>query len=269
MKIYVSADIEGVAGITAPEECDAALPDSKYFQEQMTLEVKAACEGAIAAGATAIWVKDAHWTGRNIVPRMLPECVRIVRGWTGHPFSMMAELDASFDAAVFVGYHARAGSAGNPLAHTMAGRVVDAMRINDEPASEFLINTYTATSLSVPVAFVSGDEALCREVERYNEAIATFATQRGVGTGTISVHPDVAIREIERGVAAALRRPDLAKRMRPLPPRFKVEIDYVKPRDAYGKSFYPGATLAGERTVRFESDDWMAAVTMIHFCAKA
>src|SRR5262249_12762624 len=135
MKIFLSADIEGVAGITAPEECDLALPDNKYFQEQMTLEVKAACEGAIEAGATSIWVKDAHWTGRNIVPRALPECVRMVRGWTGHPFSMMAELDTTFSAACFIGYHARAGSGGNPLAHTMSGRVVDMMRINDAPAS--------------------------------------------------------------------------------------------------------------------------------------
>jgi D-amino peptidase len=269
MKVYLSADIEGVAGITSPEECDLAHADNKYFKEQMTLEVKAACEGAIAAGATSIWVKDAHWTGRNIDPRALPECVRVVRGWTGHPYSMMAELDASFAAVLFIGYHARAGSGGNPLAHTMSSRIVDTMRINGSPISEFVLNTFTATSLGVPVAFLSGDEALCSEVRAYNEAILTYAPLRGVGTGTVSVHPDVAIKEIRKGVETALRRSDLARQMRALPQRFKVEIDYVKPRDAYGMSFYPGAALVADRTVSFESGDWLSAVTMIKFCLTA
>src|SRR6187399_857694 len=117
MKVFISADIEGVAGITSPDEANPDHRDVAYFQDQMTREVKAACDGAIAAGAKEIWVKDAHWTGRNIDTRKLPECVRMIRGWSGHPFSMMAELDKTFDAAVMIGYHARAGSAGNPLAH--------------------------------------------------------------------------------------------------------------------------------------------------------
>ena len=268
MKIYISADIEGVAGITAPEECDAAHPDYRYFQEQMTLEVKAACEGATAAGATAIYVKDAHWTGRNINPRLFPDCVRMIRGWTGHPFSMMAEIDATFAAAVMIGYHSRAGSAGNPLAHTMSSRVVNVMRINDVPVSEFILNTFTATHCKVPVAFLSGDEALCAEVRQYNEAVSTYATMKGVGNGTVSVHPGLAQREIRQGVETALRRSDLQQQIRPLPGRFKVEIDYVKPREAYGKSFYPGAKLVADHTVGFESNDWLAAVTMINFCIK-
>jgi D-amino peptidase len=267
MKVFISADIEGVAGITASEECDASRPECAPFQEQMTLEVNAACEGAIAAGATAIWVKDAHATARNLRARALPECVRMIRGWTGHPYAMMDELDGSFSAVVYIGYHSRAGGAGNPLAHTLSGRVVDELRINGTPVSEFLLNSYTAASVGVPVVFLSGDEELCAEVRAYDERIATFATMKGVGTGTVSVHPNLAVREIRTGVESALRR-EPARAPRSLPPRFAIEIDYVKPRDAYGKSFFPGARLAGPRTVAFESSEWMAALTMIHFCVR-
>lgn len=267
MKVYISADIEGVAGITAPEEANPEHKDIGYFQEQMTQEVVAACEGAMAAGAKEILVKDAHWTGRNINPRRLPECARIVRGWTGHPYSMMAQLDGTFQATLFVGYHARAGSAGNPLAHTMSGRVVGGMRLNDQPASEFLLNTWTSTMVGVPVAFLSGDAALCREVQAYNEKIVTVATFEGIGNGTVSIHPDVAIKQIREGARAALAR-DLTKVSRPLPERFKIEIDYKQPRDAYGRSFYPGAALVGESTVRYEARDYFDILRMMMFCIK-
>lgn len=267
MKFYISADIEGVAGITSPDEANPDHKDVKYFQEQMTLEVKAACEGALAAGAKEILVKDAHWTGRNIDPRALPECAKILRGWTGHPFSMMAELDDTFKAAAYVGYHARANAAGNPLAHTMSGRVVQEMRINDVAASEFLLNTYTATMVGVPVTFLSGDEALCAEVKAYNESIRTVATMKGIGQGTVSIHPNVAINRIREGVRESLDR-DLSKVMRPLPSAFKLEIDYKFPREAYGRSFFPGAKLVGEYTVRFEGKDWMDCLRAIYFCVK-
>lgn len=267
MKVFVSADIEGVAGITAPEEANPDHRDTRYFQEQMTQEVKAACEGAVAAGAKEILVKDAHWTGRNINPRALPHCARVLRGWTGHPFSMMAELDQTFSASVMIGYHARAGSSGNPLAHTMSGRVVAMMRINEKPASEFLLNTLTSTMLGVPVAFLSGDEALCAEVKEYNENIRTVASLKGIGQATVSDHPELVVKRIREGVEEGLRK-DQKKVMRPLPDRFSVELDYKQPREAYGKSFYPGAKLVGDFTVRYESKDYFDILRMIQFCVK-
>jgi D-amino peptidase len=265
VKVYISADIEGVAGITAPDEANPDHKDTKPFQEQMTREVLAACDGAIAAGAKEVWVKDAHWTGRNIDVRQLPECVRVIRGWSGHPYAMMQEIDQSFAAVLFVGYHARAGSGGNPLAHTMSGRVVHELRINGVAASEFKLNTFTATMCGVPAVFLSGDEALCDEVRAYNEGIRTVATFRGVGPSTVAVHPEVVLREIRAKSEDAVRaRPQL----RPLPASFEVELDYKQVREAYGKSFYPGAKLVKDGTVGFKSDSWMEALRMIHFCIK-
>ena len=105
MNVYISADIEGTAGITHWDEADRNNPAYPEFREAMTREVVAACEGAIAAGATDILIKDAHDSGRNIHVSQLPECARIVRGWSGHPYSMVQELDESFDALVLIGYH--------------------------------------------------------------------------------------------------------------------------------------------------------------------
>ena len=160
MKVFISADIEGVAGITTADEANPHKAEIKYYQNQMTQEVVAACNGALQAGAKSLYVKDAHWLGTNIDPRALPKCARLVRGWTGHPYRMMAGLDDSSDGAVMVGYHARAGSGGNPLAHTLVGSLVAELRINQQPVSEFRINTMAATLEKVPVVFVSGDEAL-------------------------------------------------------------------------------------------------------------
>src|SRR3546814_34479 len=123
MKIYISADIEGVAGITNWNEAEKNHPDYPEFRERMTEEVVAACEGAIAAGATEILIKDAHGSGRNILAERLPACARLVRGWSGHPLAMVQELDESFDAAMFVGYHSKAGTEANPLDHTLTLRV--------------------------------------------------------------------------------------------------------------------------------------------------
>jgi len=114
MKIYISADIEGITGTTHWDEADKKNSDFKEFQEQMTAEVAAACEGALRAGATEILVKDAHDTARNIIASKLPREVRLVRGWSGHPFSMVQYLDETFHAVLMIGYHSRAGLDTNP-----------------------------------------------------------------------------------------------------------------------------------------------------------
>ena len=88
MKIYISADIEGISGITHWDETEKSKSDYQKFATQMTDEVRAACEGAIKAGVKEIWIKDAHDTGRNILADELPQMIKLVRGWSEHPFLM-------------------------------------------------------------------------------------------------------------------------------------------------------------------------------------
>ena len=97
MKAYLSVDIEGVAGIAHWDEASKREADYAEFQDQMTSEAVAACEGALEAGATEVWIKDAHGTGRNIRQEALPVEAVLIRGWSNHPLGMVQELDAGFD----------------------------------------------------------------------------------------------------------------------------------------------------------------------------
>ena len=189
MKIFLSADIEGITGITDWAEADLSKPDNAEFRERMTAEVVAACEGALAAGATEILVKDAHWTGRNLLAERLPRQARLLRGWSGHPYSMVQGLDRSFAAALFVGWHSGGASGGNPLAHTLSSSGVFGIRVNGVWATEFLLHAYAAALEGVPVAFVSGDEALCAEVQAFDTGITTVGVTRGMGAATLARHP--------------------------------------------------------------------------------
>jgi D-amino peptidase len=229
----------------------------------MTREAVEACEGALADGASEILVKDAHSSGRNLILDRLPPGVRLVRSWAGHPLCMLQELDESFTAVMMIGYHAAAGSEGNALAHTLS-LSPQRITINGRPASEFLIHAYGAEMLGVPTVFVSGDEALGEEVNGVNAAIGTCAVKRGVGASTVTMTPADAVTAIREGAAKALSRSLKACRL-PLPDHFTVDIAYGDPVTAYRMAWYPGASHAGERTVRFEAKDYLDVLRMLNF----
>jgi len=265
MKVFISADIEGTAGITNWEEADKTHPTYQEFRERMTDEVVAACEGAIEAGAKEILIKDAHDSGRNIIAARLPDCARLIRGWSGHPFSMVQELDESFDALLFVGYHSKAGSDDNPLAHTLRLRIMR-LAFNGEIASEFQIYSYAAALVKVPAVFLSGDAGICGDAQRINPGIVTVPVSRGIGPSTLSIAPSLALKEIREGVGRALKGNRAACQLT-LPKHFVLEIKYTTPVDAYRASWYPGAKLGAPRTVQFESDDYFEVLRAIKFMA--
>jgi D-amino peptidase len=264
MKIYITADVEGVTGATDWDDTDRRKPESKEFREQMTAEVAAACKGALSAGATEIWVKDAHASGQNLYPAKLPREVRVVRAWTGHPFSMMQELDSSFYAALAIGYHSRAGTDASPLAHTLTGRIVH-LKINGQYASEFRLSAYTAGLVGVPFAFLSGDAGICEEAQTFIPGLSTVAVKQGVGNATVSIHPAVAVERIRRSVEAALKA-DLSGCLVALPDRFSVEVRYQKHADAHRAGFYPGAQQTGPHLVAFAADDYFDVLRFLQFC---
>jgi D-amino peptidase len=263
MKIYISADIEGVTGVTHWDEADRLKPDYKEFREQMTAEVSAACEGALLAGAADIWVKDAHASARNLIAARLPRQTHLIRGWSGHPFSMVQELDGSFHAMLMVGYHSRAGSGANPLAHTISGNIAG-IKINGSYASELLINAYTAAYVNVPLVFVSGDEGICEDATLLIPRIAAVAVKRGVGDASINIHPHLAVDQIIEQVQTALQD-DVSTCRLPLPEQFAVQITYKDHAMACRASFFPGAVLEQPHTVGFESDDYFEVLRLFAF----
>ena len=264
MKVFVSADIEGVAGITSWDEARKSNPGYHPFQRQMNAEVRAACEGAQAAGAVEVVIKDAHAGANNLTASELPRGVRLIRGWSGHPYGMVQGLDNAFDAAVFVGYHARAGSGGNPLAHTMSSMKVHEIRLNGVPASEYLIHTWAAALSDVPVVFVSGDRALCDEVEAFNPGTRTFATKWGEGPSQESVHPADAADAIREGVQEALGG-DLARLRVSSPDHTRLEVTFKSHTLAYAASQYPGAKQLDPHTVCIEHESYFEILRALIF----
>ena len=254
-KLYNSADIEGVCGIEDWKETELTDAGGAWFRKQMSEEVRAACEGAVQAGVRDILVKDAHDSGRNIDASILPANVRLLRGWTEDPRVMMAGLDETFGGVLFIGYHSGANTDGNPLAHTMSLQIVSAT-INGIGASEFLINTYTAASLGVPVLFLSGDAMLCDKAEALGCGIRTVAVSRGLGGASISIHPDLARERIRETVAEAVSCAQGRVRVPELPSRFVLRTRYRDHAKAYRASFFPGARASGSHEIEIRARNW-------------
>ena len=263
MRIYISADIEGVAGVVHSDETNISSQHAKPFTEQMTKEVAGACEGATLAGAEEIWINDAHWTGRNIDAGALPTNTRLIRGWSEHPYFMMQELDGSFDAVGFIGYHSPATARTNPLAHTISD-AVSSIKINGSVASEFLINTYTSALAGVPVVFVSGDEGLCLHAREVHPSVSVIDVKRGIGDSAVSIHPEKAVERIRDTVQEALGK-DLNGYRVDLPAHFRVEVSFVKHSRAYRASFFPGMKQTTDQELVYESADWFEVLRMFLF----
>ncbi len=266
MKIFITADIEGVTDATKWEETDSTNQYFLEMREQMTAEVKAACEGALNAGAKEVVVKDSHGWGCNILHKKLPREARLIRAWTGHPYSMMQGIDKSFDATLVVGYHSQAGTDGSPLAHTMTGQMAF-FKINDMLASEFMISAFTSGYEGVPVAFLAGDAALCQHAKAFIPGISTVAVKEGEGNGTINLHPDVTVDMIRETVEKALKG-DLSKCKVAMPKTFHVEMGYKRHQDAHVCGFYPGAKQTGPNTVEFDAKDYFEVLRFFSFCTK-
>ena len=263
MKVYISADLEGVTGATHWDETEKLKPDYSEFREQMTAEVTAACEGALQAGSTEIWVKDAHSTARNLIASRLPREVRLIRGWSGHPFSMVQELDENFQALLMIGYHSWAGSAANPLAHTVSGKIAG-LKINGCNASELHMYAYAAALVNVPLVFVSGDKGICEEATWMVPNFSTLAVKQGSGNATVNIHPHLAVERIRDGVQAALQR-DVSKCRLPRPEHFTVDITYKDHAMARKASFFPGAVSTDPHTIQFKSNDYFEVLRLFAF----
>ncbi len=261
MKLFVSADMEGTTGIALWDETQYGHPRYRYFQEQMTREVAEACRGALEAGCGEILIKDAHDSACNLIPSMLPEETRLFRGWGCDIMNMMAGLEKGYDGVFFTGYHSGAGMDTNPLSHTINTRNRE-VRINGVIAPELMINALTAACLEVPVLLVTGDRGLCDWIHGILPDVETVPVSEGRGSGTVSIHPDRALRLIREAAGRAVRK-KAENCLFPLPDHFRVEISFKEHFRA--RSAYPGVVQTGPYNVCYESDDWMEVLRMLNF----
>ncbi|TLZ99852.1 MAG: aminopeptidase [Methanobacteriota archaeon] len=142
MKVFISIDMEGICGVVSEIETDPIKGGEAYQRNRhlMTQEANAAVEGCVKAGATEVLIADSHWNFDNLLPEELHEAAMLLRG-TPRSFSMVQDLDSSYDAALFIGYHARAGTPRAILDHTYSGTIAS-VRVNDTEVGETGINAY-------------------------------------------------------------------------------------------------------------------------------
>jgi D-amino peptidase len=267
MKIYLIADIEGTCNFTHIEEGTQGGSLYPYFCKQMTKEVASACESALVNGAKEILVHDAHGCSRNIIPDVLPKEVRLMRQAGGDPYAMLSGADKEeFDAVFMTGFHAPASSNGSPVSHTF-NRQTTAIYLNGEPLSEFVYDAYSASSLNLPVPFVSGDKAVCEIAKKLIPNITAVPTVEGFGAGSVSMHPNKALDNIWEGVKKALSG-DWQSCKAVLPKQFNLRVCYLKHQDAYYNSFYPGVKQINDTTIEFNTDTWFEVLRAIHYILK-
>jgi len=236
----IQTDFEGVTGVV---NFDEIYPGHDHFERNckvLTREVNAAIEGAIAAGATEIVVRDGHAGNINVDPVLLDKRAKLTRGrLPGTPHTMVLGIDSTFDALLFIGAHARAGVIDGTLSHTMSLNVLD-FRINDRPLFEAAYNSLYAGQFGVPVVFLAGDDAACREAIENFGVIDTVVTKYSYGrTCAMSKSPEVVYEQIRESVKHALNNLDNAIVFKMDPP-YKMEVR-VK-------------TESGEKTVIHTSD---------------
>src|SRR5437867_3301125 len=162
MKIYISADMEGVVGVVTGEQLSPQGFEYQRFREFMTQEVNAAIEGALAGGATDIVVSDSHGNGQNLLIEKLPRDILLVRSWP-RPLMMMQGIDASFAGAIFIGYHAGTTNEEGVRAHTISSARLADVKLNDRSMSEAGINAAIAGHFNVPIIMISGDDVVVKE----------------------------------------------------------------------------------------------------------
>jgi D-amino peptidase len=262
MKVFLSSDMEGTAGVVDWAQCAGDGPEASAGRRLLLAEVNAAIEGALAGGASEIVVNDSHSTMRNLPPDALAGRASYISG-SHKPLYMMQGLDSSFDAVLFVSYHGSIGAAAG-LSHTYNPRAVIEARLDGVVTGEAGINALVAAHYGVPVVLVTGDRCACEETAALIPGVHTAVVKEPVSrVAAHSLHPARAcalIREIaERAVAgAATAQP---------PPLGQAALELsVRTTDiAEAASWVRGVERTGPRELRCTGDDPLA--TYRSFCA--
>jgi D-amino peptidase len=253
VRVYISVDLEGVAGISDWEQCVAGGGDYALGRDLTMGEVNAAIDGALAAGATHVLVNDSHSAMRNLVPLGLHGRAEYLSG-RFKPLYMMEGLDETYHAVIFLGYHAAMPSPG-VLSHTYNPRAVADVRINGTSTGEAGLNALVAQHFRVPVALITGDQYVGPEASPFCPGIDVVQVKTSVSRYAASHrHPLEARDMIEAGVTAALRRlPEFGPPAIPMPS--VIEVDLLSPDMAEQATWISGVTRTAGRTVSFTDDD--------------
>ncbi|MFN2449483.1 MAG: M55 family metallopeptidase [Candidatus Baltobacteraceae bacterium] len=256
MRLYVSCDMEGTAGVCSWMQCDPAnRHEYPIYRRYMMQEVSAAIEGARSAGASEFVINDSHWDMRNVLWDELAADVRVISG-SRKPRSMMQGLQPGFAGAFFTGYHARAGEENGVLAHTYTSDSIYNVRMNGVACSEALLNAAMAGCYGVPLLLLSGDSVVCAHVKEYLPWVRTVEVKEGIGHfATSSLTPKAAQALLYEAAGQAIAG---AKAARPFTfdSPVTMELEMARAEQADFVELMPGFMRTGGRTLEFTHGDY-------------
>jgi len=264
LKVYISADMEGVAGVVTGDQLGPPGFEYERFRGFMTNEVLAAIEGARAAGATEILVSDSHGNGENLLIERFPKDVQIVRSWP-RPLAMMEGIDASFDAVLFVGYHASTTNPQGVRAHTMSSATLADVRLNGVSVLEAGLNAAIAGHFHVPVAMISGDDAAVKEAQALLGPIEGAVVKWSAGFHSArTLTPEASCDRIRAAAKASLGRLASMKVYEVKAP-VTLDLRFKNYRPSEVLSYLPIVERTDAHAIRFRGKDMLETIRFLEF----
>lgn len=264
LKIYISVDMEGIAGVVTADQLGPGGFEYERFRHFMTNETLAAVHASQEAGATEIVVGDSHGNGENLLIEEFPKDVRLIRSWPRRG-EMMAGLDSTFDAALFVGYHASTTNPRGVRAHTFSSATLTSVSLNGAPVTEGEFNAAFAGAAGVPVIFASGDDAAMEELRSRLGKIETVETKKTLGFHSAeTLTPEAACERISAGVKSAMsRRSNFKPYVVKAPVTLDISFKNYLPAEVL--SYLRAVQRVDSHTIRFVGKDMSELADFVAF----
>jgi D-amino peptidase len=264
LKIYISADMEGLVGVVTGEQLGPSGFEYQLFRRIMTNEVNAAIEAAREAGATEILVSDSHGNGQNLLLEELPQDITVVRSWP-RPLMMMEGIDDTFDAAIFIGYHSSTDNSAGVRAHTMSSARLASVKLNGVAVPEAGINAAIAGYFGVPVVMISGDDAVVAEVQALLGDIEGAILKRAISFHSAeTIMPEAAYEMIREKVRRALGRlDDFEPYILETP--ITADVRFKSYRPAQVLAFLPIVEQTDSHSIRYVGADMLEVSRFLSF----
>ena len=264
LKVYISADLEGVVGVVTADQLGPGGFEYGRFRQIMTNEVNAAIEAAREAGATEILVSDSHGNGENLLIEQLPADIQLIRSWP-RPLMMMEGIDESFDAVIFIGYHSSTTNTAGVRAHTISSANLTSIRLNGVEMLEASINAAIAGDFGVPVVMISGDDAVVEEAGRVIGDMEGAVVKWSLGFHSArTLMPEVSYALIKQKVRAALGRLDEFQPYTMDGP-VELEISFKNYMPAELMAYLPIVDRVDAHTIRFVGQDMTEISKFLEF----
>lgn len=264
LKVHISVDMEGIAGVVTGEQLSPAGFEYGRFREFMTREAMSAIEAAKAAGATEVVVADSHGNGQNLLIEQFPPDVRVIRSWPRR-LGMVAGVDDSVDAAIFIGYHAGTSSTTGVRAHTFSSANLTRVALNGESVTEGSWNAAIAGHFGVPVVMMSGDDAAIAEVRKAVGPIEAAETKRSLGFHSANtLTPQASSELIRQHVRAAFTRLQDFKPLKVQTPVI-VDVSFKNYMPAEVLAYLPMFERTDSHSIRFRAKDMVEASAIMQF----